>query len=82
MQDKFISAFDAAQRIPGFSLYAFSKNEILSGGGGSKALISFVGIYVGLVFLISSAAILALQQLSEAAGQPGQIRRSCQNRRG
>lgn len=34
---------------------------------GSKALIYFVGIYLGIIFLITSAAVLALQQLSEAA---------------
>lgn len=34
---------------------------------GSKAIIAFVGIYIGIIFLLTSAAILALQQLSEAA---------------
>lgn len=34
---------------------------------GSKAIITFVGIYLGLIFMITSAAVLALQQLSEAA---------------
>lgn len=34
---------------------------------GTSAIISFVGIYLGIVFLLTSAAILALQQLSEAA---------------
>ncbi len=35
--------------------------------GGSKAIVSFVGIYLGIIFLITSAAVLALQQLSQAA---------------
>lgn len=34
---------------------------------GSTAMIVFLGIYLGLVFLISSAAVLALQQLSDAS---------------
>jgi len=34
---------------------------------GTKAIVTFVGIYVGLIFLITSAAVLALQQLSEVA---------------
>jgi putative ABC transport system permease protein len=34
---------------------------------GSKAIISFVGIYLGIIFLITSAAVLALQQLSETS---------------
>ena len=32
----------------------------------ARALIAFVAMYVGIVFLVSSAAMLALQQLSEA----------------
>ncbi len=34
---------------------------------GSKVMITFICIYLGLIFLITSAAVLALQQLSEAA---------------
>lgn len=34
---------------------------------GSSAMVVFLGIYLGIVFLISSAAVLALQQLSEAS---------------
>lgn len=33
---------------------------------GSKALVTYICIYLGLIFLITSAAVLALQQLSEA----------------
>lgn len=35
--------------------------------GGMKLILSYVAVYLGLVFLIASAAILALQQLSESA---------------
>lgn len=34
---------------------------------GSKAMISYLALYIGIVFLITCAAILALQQLSEAS---------------
>lgn len=34
---------------------------------GSTAVIVFLGIYLGMVFLVSSAAMLALQQLSDAS---------------
>ena len=34
---------------------------------GSKVTFLYIGIYLGIVFLLASAAILALQQLSEAA---------------
>ena len=33
----------------------------------TKALIAFLAIYLGIVFMITCAAILAIQQLSEAA---------------
>lgn len=45
----------------------FIKDVIKDSYTGTKALVSYIGIYLGLVFLISSAAILALQQLSEVA---------------
>lgn len=32
-----------------------------------KLILSYIAVYLGLVFLIASAAILALQQLSESA---------------
>lgn len=40
--------------------------EVKSIAIGSKAIIAFIGIYLGIIFMIASAAILALQQLSEA----------------
>ncbi|WP_164967866.1 ABC transporter permease [Clostridium tetani] len=46
---------------------AFSKDDIYSGSKGGTTTILFVGIYLGLVFLITSTAVLALQQLSEAS---------------
>ncbi|MCS4473088.1 ABC transporter permease [Clostridium botulinum] len=46
---------------------AFSKDDIYSGIKGGTTSILFVAIYLGLVFLITSMAVLALQQLSEAS---------------
>ncbi|WP_434297058.1 FtsX-like permease family protein [Clostridium sporogenes] len=46
---------------------AFSNDDIYSGSRGATTSILFVGIYLGLVFLITSMAVLALQQLSEAS---------------
>lgn len=34
---------------------------------GTKVLVLFIGLYLGVVFLVASAAVLALQQLSQAA---------------
>lgn len=47
--------------------YFDSKQGIYENSVGTKAIISFLAIYLGIVFMISCAAILAIQQLSEAA---------------
>ncbi|WP_195250891.1 ABC transporter permease [Romboutsia sp. 1001713B170207_170306_H8] len=44
-----------------------SRDEIYEGNKGTTTIVLFVGIYIGIVFLISSMAVLALQQLSEAS---------------
>lgn len=44
-----------------------SKIEMHEQGAGLKTMVSYLAIYIGLVFLITSAAVLALQQLSEAS---------------
>lgn len=44
-----------------------SHYELYMQSGGVKLMISYFVIYVGIVFLITCAAILALQQLSEAS---------------
>ena len=38
---------------------------------GSKILVLFLGLYLGFTFLLSAAAVLALQQLSQAADNTG-----------
>lgn len=54
-----------SQDKPSFA-YFVSKIQIYENSITTKALISFLAIYLGFVFLITSAAILAIQQLSEA----------------
>ncbi|MGE7622945.1 FtsX-like permease family protein [Viridibacillus sp. NPDC096237] len=44
-----------------------SKDEVHAESKGLKIIILFIGIYIGIVFLITSMAVLALQQLSEAS---------------
>ena len=46
---------------------ASSRNYIYESNRGVTTTILFVGIYLGIVFLISSMAVLALKQLSEAS---------------
>ncbi len=40
--------------------------DIKEGSIGLGALVTFIGLYLGIIFLISSAAILALKELSES----------------
>ncbi|WP_024614368.1 FtsX-like permease family protein [Clostridium sp. Ade.TY] len=44
-----------------------TKIETLGNMQASTALILYIALYLGIIFLISSAAVLALQQLSEAS---------------
>lgn len=44
-----------------------NRNEVYEENKGMTTIVLFVGIYMGIVFLISSMAVLALQQLSEAS---------------
>lgn len=47
-------------------LYGTTKYDMIQESLSGKTLVSFIGIYVGLIFMISSVVILAIQQLSEA----------------
>lgn len=44
-----------------------SKIDITEASVGLGAMVTFIGIYLGMVFLISGAAVLALKELSESA---------------
>lgn len=46
---------------------SFSREDVYEQGAGLSTIIIYVAIYIGIVFLITSAAVLALQQLSENA---------------
>ena len=46
---------------------SFSREEVYEQGAGLSTIIIYIAIYIGIVFLITSAAVLALQQLSENA---------------
>ena len=49
------------------SVYADSRLEVYQDIMGSKILALFLGLYLGFTFLLAAAAVLALQQLSQAA---------------
>lgn len=44
-----------------------TKLDITEASMGLGALVTFIGLYLGIIFLISSAAILALKELSESS---------------
>ncbi|WP_020061676.1 FtsX-like permease family protein [Bacillus sp. 123MFChir2] len=48
-------------------VYGVSKDSVFEKSNGISTIILFIGMYVGIVFLITSMAVLALQQLSEAS---------------
>lgn len=50
-----------------FSRTSISKTEMYENNVGLKVIVSYLALYLGVVFLITSAASLALQQLSEAS---------------
>ena len=56
-----------ADRPSGVSINFYTKLLVKTGSAGMQAIATFVGFYLGIIFLISSAAILALKQLSESS---------------
>lgn len=43
-----------------------TKNDIKESSTGLSAIVTFIGLYLGIIFLISSSAILALKELSDS----------------
>ena len=65
IEDLLISKTDALSNI-GSTIGASTRLYIYESSVGLGALVTFIGLYLGVIFLISSAAILALKELSEA----------------
>lgn len=49
------------------AIYGITNDQFRIDTYGSAASLIFIGIYLGLIFLIASVAVLAIQQLSEAS---------------
>lgn len=47
-------------------IYLYTRNVLLEASVSNGVMIAYLGIYIGIVFLITSAAILALQQLCDS----------------
>ena len=48
-----------------------TKNDIKDSSNGLSVMVTFIGLYLGIIFLISSSAILALKALSDAIDDKG-----------
>lgn len=67
-------AYEAYERVmthaadseaPGYFIIT-TKSEVFDAAVGIGAILTFLGLYIGIVFLIASGAILALKELSES----------------
>ncbi|MGN1004231.1 MAG: FtsX-like permease family protein [Oscillospiraceae bacterium] len=70
----FQAAMDGLYHIEGLTLNVSTSLQIYVENMGSKILVLFIGLYLGIVFLLASAAVLALQQLSQAADNVNRYR--------
>ena len=61
-----ISNLDMSKKLFDYSLTMQTKLDIKDSSVGLGALVTFIGLYLGIIFLISCTAILALKELSEA----------------
>ena len=66
IEDK-LNELDHHPYIASTTINAITKIALYDGSVGLGALVTFIGLYLGIIFLISSAAILALKELSESS---------------
>ena len=64
---KAVSSDRKADRPSGVAINFYTKLLVKAASVGMQAIATFVGFYLGIISLISSAAILALKQLSESS---------------
>ena len=57
-----------------YTLVKDTKNEIKESAAGLSAIVTFIGLYLGIIFLISSSAILALKELSDCLDDKNKYR--------
>ncbi len=65
--DNMISKLDEEPYIKNTTLEARTKTDIAEASLGLGGMATFIGLYLGIIFLISCAAILALKELSESS---------------
>lgn len=70
IEQKLVSLSDgsgAVNEISLSNLNALTRMSLYDASKGLAATVTFIGLYLGIVFLISSSAILALKELSESS---------------
>lgn len=58
---------DSITEKVGAKVNLVTANSVRASYAGSTAILSYVGIYLGLIFVLTSAAVLSLQQMSEVS---------------
>lgn len=66
MADKMFARHAEKQDMGSSHLSNQTRSGVLQDAVGTSVLFTYIGLYLGIVFLVASAVILALQQLSEA----------------
>ena len=66
MEEKFITILDALWDRDASITYK-TKEEMKDASTGLASMVTFISMYVGIIFLIASAAVLSLKELSESA---------------
>ena len=66
IEEEIASKVRGGYRDSNMNTFYMTREEQLSNSAGLGAIVSYLGIYIGIIFLITSAAVLALQQLSES----------------
>lgn len=70
LDNRFFNASNDEDDTANNGIYYYNvetKQDIIDNNVGTSAMVTFVGLYLGIIFLISSAAILALKELSESS---------------
>lgn len=57
---------NARDKLVESQVYSITKKEIYDNAAGLGATMAYLGIYLGLIFIITSAVVLAIQQLTES----------------
>lgn len=61
------SSYKDSEDISMLPMFITTKQSVYASNRGTSTMVLYLALYLGVVFLISSAAVLALQQLSEAS---------------